>query len=117
MIWDKTEHPISRWATFSVEHLVEIGNLELATLKIHLVIEDALRYLLAGSLKVQDHQVSPIHLDFSSLAELGLVAIADPHLIGAVRSLKAARNSLSHHVDSPQLHAKLSVFCQEIAYL
>src|SRR5687768_12528002 len=104
MLWNKNDHPIMRWANFTSEHLTQIGDLELATLKVHLVIEDALRYLLATRLRMTEGLFEDLRIDFSLLAELTLRG-GNPLLLGAIRALNAARNAISHHVDSPDLHS------------
>ncbi len=117
MSWNKSDHPIVRWASFSVDHLTQIGDIELATLKVQLVVEDALRYLLAARLGLAENALIEHRIDFSPLMELALVGIADLHLIGGIKALNAARNALSHSVESPRVQKQLEIFVREIGYM
>ena len=46
------EPAIIKWLNLSQESLVKIEDIELATLKIHIVLEDALKFLLSKRLLV-----------------------------------------------------------------
>ena len=119
MAWNETDHPIVKWAKMSVDHLGNIGDIELATLKVHLVLEDGLRYLLAARLGLPKSEtaLSSTRIDFSLLLELALSGSVNPHLLGALRALNAARNALSHEVESPNVQDRLAAFCGEIGYM
>lgn len=119
MAWDESEHTIMKWVNLSVDHLPQIGDLELATLKVHLVIEDCLRYLLASrlALPTPETALSATRLDFSQLLELALVGTPNGHLRGALRAINRARNALAHYVESPNVQQDLAIFCQETGYI
>jgi hypothetical protein len=117
MVWNKNDHPIAKWASFGVDHLPQIGDVELATLKMHLVVEDALRYLLAARLGLAENSLLDHRIDFAVLQELALAGMDNPHLLGAMRALNAARNHLSHVVASSKTEENLVVFVREISYM
>jgi hypothetical protein len=119
MAWDESEHPIMKWVNLSVDHLPQIGDLELATLKVHLVLEDCLRYLLAArlALPTPETALSGTRIEFSLLLELAFAGNPNGHLCGALRAINSARNALAHHVESPKLQEKLAIFCQEAGYI
>ena len=115
-MWNSNDHPLMRWVNYAVEHLPQVGDLELATLKIHLVIEDALRFLLAARLDVPENTFTETRLDFSLLCEIALAGAA-PHLVGAVRAINAARNHVSHRIDTVPFEQKLATFIMEAGHL
>src|SRR5258705_444001 len=97
------DHPLFRWAKFTAERFSSITDVELAILKIHLVIEDALRYLLAARLGVPEDSLVDIRITFDATSKLALAGIGDCHLIGGIRALNRARNSLSHSIEAPDV--------------
>jgi len=117
MTWDKDDSAIITWLRFSEGSLSKIDDIELATLKIHLVLEDALKYLLSRRLSSDDDTFSDLRIDFSTLLEIALAGINNPHLLGALRALNKARNHISHRVDSSEFAERLEVFVREIGYM
>lgn len=112
---DKGEHALKQWAKFSKD-LSAITDIELATLKIHIVIEGVLRYLLAARLDVPESVLKD--LGFATLLELSLGGIGNGHLLGGIRALNRARNSLSHTLESVDvLHGELDKFVRGIGYM
>jgi hypothetical protein len=53
MAWSKEAGATMQWAEISTLALTKTNDIELVTLKTHLVIEDALRHLLATRLGLQ----------------------------------------------------------------
>jgi hypothetical protein len=115
MVWKKDDGALIRWLTFSSESLSKIDDIEFATLKIHLVLEDALKYLLASRLGVDDQFFSDSRIDFSVLVEVALAGMNKGGLLGALRALNTARNHLSHRMESPKFIEELEVFVCQIA--
>ena len=107
-------HPALRWAKFSAEHFSRITDVELAALKIHVVIEEILRCLLAARLKVSEDSLVKLHLTFDMTSKLALMGIGDAHLIRGIKALNKARNALSHSVESGDVQEQLTVFVREI---
>jgi hypothetical protein len=54
MAWRKEDGAIFRYVEFAQESLVKIDDVELAALKIHVVVEDMLKFLLAARLGVDE---------------------------------------------------------------
>jgi hypothetical protein len=117
MLWDHTDHPIVRLAKFAIDQLPTIGDVELATLKVHLVVEDALRYLLSARMGVDENAFVEKKIEFAVLADITLTGFNEAHLVGAVRALNAARNLVSHRVDATPFGEKLATFCMEAGYI
>jgi hypothetical protein len=117
MAWDRDAGAIVRWARFSTDSLARVDDIELAALKVHIVLEDALKFLLAQRLGVPEDAFFDTSVDFGALIEVSLAGIDTPHLKGALRALNAARNHVSHRVDSPEFDDKLETFVREIAYM
>ena len=51
---DNDESAIIRWVRFSAESLTKIDDIELAALKIHIVLEGALKFLLSKRLTANE---------------------------------------------------------------
>jgi hypothetical protein len=117
MAWKKDEGALGRWLSFSNESLSKIDDIELAALKIHLVLEDALKYLLGSRLGTDEEDFFDLQIDFRTLADIALAGIGNGHLLGALRALNTARNHLSHRMESQLFSEKLEVFVMEIAYM
>ena len=109
----KDTDSVSRWARFSTEQLATIGDIELAVLKIHLVLEDALKFVLAKRLGVPDDAFFDLRIEFYKLLDISMAGINKPHLVGALRKLNEARNHISHRVASAEVSDKLATFVQE----
>jgi hypothetical protein len=110
----KGDDAISRYVRFTDEHFSTITDVELATLKIHLVIEAVLRYLLAARLGIKEDLLpKPSQLRFGLLYELALAGVEDRHLVKGIKALNSARNSVAHR-ESPDLQDKLADFVCEI---
>lgn len=105
---------ISRWARFSTEKLTTIGDIELAVLKIHLVLEDALKFVLAKRLGMPDDAFFDLRIEFKTLLDISMAGIRKAHLVGALRKLNEARNHISHRVESAEVPDKLAKFVQEV---
>ena len=114
---DNDESAIIRWLRFSEESLTKIDDIELAALKIHIVLEDALKFLLSKRLITNEDTFDDLRFEFSKLLEIALAGINNPHLLGALRALNNARNSISHRINSSAVSQKLEVFVREIAYM
>lgn len=114
---DNDESAIIRWLRLSEESLTKIDDIELAALKIHIVIEDALRFLLSKRLTANEDTLDDLRIEFKNLLEIALAGINNPHLLGALRALNKARNNISHHIDSAAVSEKLEVFVREIAHM
>jgi len=112
---DKTA--IITWLSFSVESLTKIDDIELAALKIHIVLEDALKFLLSKRLISNEDAFNKLRIEFSKLLEITLSGINKPHLLGALRALNDARNSISHYINPSVVSEKLEIFVREIAYM
>ena len=108
---------IIKWLRLSEESLTKISDIELATLKIHIVIEDALKFLLSKRLNANEDALDDLRIEFSKLVEIALAGINNPHLLGALRALNKARNNISHRINSTAVSEKLEVFVREIAYM
>ena len=117
MAWNKDEGALVRWLGFSSEDLVKINDIELTTLKIHLVLEDALKCLLASRLKTNEDVFFDSSIGFKTLVEIALAGVTNDHLRGALRSLNTARNQMSHCVESNEFNEKLEIFVREIGYM
>jgi len=115
MAWRRDEGALTRWLGFSSESLSKIEDIELATLKIHLVLEDASKSLLAARLAVKEDAFFDLRIDFSTLVDVALEGAGNSHLVGALRALNTARNYVSHHVESSQFMDKLALFVRESA--
>jgi hypothetical protein len=96
-----SDHPIARWSRAQTEILTRIGDIELGILKSHLMLEDVLKFVLAKRLHAGDDEFRDLRLDFSTLVDVAMAGLAKPHLVGALRALNAARNHVSHRVESP----------------
>ena len=114
---DKGEQAMTNWANFSVDSFSTITDIELATLKIHIVIEGVLRYLLAARLNIAESVLVNRHISFATLLELGLGGIGNDHLRGSIRALNSARNSLSHRFENAEVHKELEKFVRGIGYM
>jgi hypothetical protein len=114
---DNNDGAIIMWLSFSEESLAKIDDIELVTLKIHIVLESALHFLLCKRLLINGERI-PINngqIMFNVLFQIALTGINNPHLLQAVRALNEARNSISHHINSPKLFKHLGDFVCEIA--
>ena len=111
---DSADHPIVRWSKSQTEILTRIGDSELAILKSHLVLEDVLKFVLAKRLRVSDDEFRDLRLDFSALVDVAMAGLGKPHMVGALRALNAARNHVSHRLESPELSDRMCVFMQEV---
>lgn len=112
------EPAIIKWLNLSQESLLKIEDIELATLKIHIVLEDALKFLLSKRLLVDENYFDDKRIEFSKLVEIAVAGINNQHLLGALRSLNRARNKISHRLTSPPVvieHLKSFVF--NVAYM
>ena len=116
------EERIDEWIAFFADSYEKITDLELATLKGHVVTEGALRILLAYRLDVSENTLSTRlkkaagHVSFSLILELALAGLGESHLLGGLRKLNAARNSLAHVFEGGDqiLHGYLASFVNEI---
>jgi hypothetical protein len=111
------EPAIIKWLTLSEDSLKKIDNIELATLKIHIVLEDALKFLLSKRLFVNENYFDDKHIEFSKLVEIAVAGMNNPHLLGALRSLNKARNKISHRLASSEVLKHLKNFVFEVAYM
>jgi len=105
---------IARWANISREKLAAIGDVELAILKNHVVLEDVLKCVLAKRLGVPESTLADLRIEFPALLEIAMAGVAKPHLLGALRALNGARNLVSHRIESPEVSEKMAVFVQEV---
>ena len=110
------DHPIFAWAKFSSKQFSRITDLELAVLKIHLVIEEALRYLLEARLRVSEGSLDKLKLrvNFDTKCKLALVGLGYVHLFRGIQALNKARNALAHSVESADVQKQLAIFVKEI---
>ena len=115
MIWKKDDGALGRFLTFATDQLTTITDIELATLKIHLVIEDTLKFLLSKRLGATDEKFFDVQIGFPLLVDVALAEINNPHLVGALRVLNTARNHLSHRIESPNFIDAIKTFVCEIA--
>ena len=113
MAQSKDDDAITRWVRFTDDRFATITDVELATLKIHLVIEVVLRYLLAARLGVKENSLPRIN-SFELLSQLALAG-EDSHLVGGIRALNDARNSVAHR-ESRDLQDKLADFVREMGH-
>jgi len=111
---DDTGAAISRWAELSTEKLAAIGDVELAILKNHLVLEDVLKCVLAKRLRLAEHAFADLRTGFPTLLEIAMAGVDKPHLASALRALNGARNLVSHRVESPEVSGKMAIFMQEV---
>ena len=111
------EPAIIKWLNFSEKSLSKIEDIELATLKIHIVLEDALRFLLSKRLLVDEDYFDNQRIEFAKLVEIAVAGMNNQHLLGALRALNSARNSISHRLTSTAVLEKLKIFVDEIAYM
>jgi hypothetical protein len=98
-----------RWLGYS-PRLNEIADVELLTLKLHVVAEDALRHLLAMRLGVTEAAVRGVHLGFETLANLALAGDSRDTLLDAALALNAARNGVAHRLDGTKFHENIADF-------
>ena len=117
MAWEKDDSPFIRWIRYSSESLKLIDNVELTTLKIHLVLENSLRFLLSKRLGLTDNALDDLRINFGTLLEIATFGLGADDLLGALRALNNARNSMSHEVESPKFRENLGKFLKEIARL
>lgn len=117
MVWEKDDSPFVRWIRYSSDSLTRIDDVELATLKIHLVLEDSLRFLLAKRLGLADNALDNLRIEFGKLLEIATFGLGADHLLSALRALNNARNHISHKVESSEFREKLGTFLREIAHL
>lgn len=108
---------VTQWAKFEEDSLSTITDIELATLKIHIVIEGVLRYLLAARLDISEDELEKQRLPFATLLELSLGGKGNDHLLGSLRALNKARNALSHRLESADVHGELEKFVCQIGYM
>jgi len=111
------EPAIIKWLNLSQESLHQIEDIELATLKIHIVLEDALKFLLSKRLLVEEDYFDDKRIEFSKLLEIAVAGMNNQHLLGALRSLNSARNKISHRLTSPTVLEHLKSFVYEVAYM
>lgn len=114
---DNNEGAIIKWLSFSEESLTKIDDIELATLKIHIVLEDALKFLLSKRLIANEDIFNDFRIEFSKLVKIALAGMNNPHLLGALQALNKARNSISHRINSSAVLKNLEVFVREIAHM
>lgn len=114
---DNNEGAIIKWLSFSEESLTKINDIELATLKIHIVLEDTLKFLLSKRLIASEDIFDDFWIEFSKLVKIALAGINNPHLLGALRALNKARNSISHRINSSAVLINLEVFVSEIVHM
>jgi len=114
---EKEKDALVRWVIFTNESLSKIDDIELATLKIHLVLQDALKYLLASRLGVDGDAFFDLQCDFPVLAKIALAGTDNRHLLGALLALNTARNHMSHRIGSPNFTERLEVFVREIGHM
>lgn len=108
---------IIKWLNLSQESLVEIEDIELATLKIHIVLEDALKFLLSKRLLVDENYFDDIRIEFSKLVEIAVAGMNNQHLLRALRSLNRARNKISHRLTPSKVIEHLTNFVSEVAHM
>lgn len=102
-----------------VDTTPKIDDLELMTLKCHLMVEDALKYLLSAKLRPRkdpEEFAAKIGIrTFRDLAVLALVDEDDEHgLRSAVIALNEARNKMSHRIDHPEFLNNVRDFVQQV---
>jgi hypothetical protein len=118
--WDKEKGAIIRWVDYSEKSLAKIQDIELLTLKGHLLIEDALKFLLATRLHVEEEVLFDLSIDSFPLIELALAGKDGDdvaHLRGALRAINNARNRMAHRIESPEFVEKIETFVREIGYM
>jgi hypothetical protein len=103
-----------RWSKSQSEILTRIGDIELAILKTHLVLEEVLKFVLATRLRVSDDGFRNLRIEFFTLVEVAMAGLRKPHLVGALRALNKARNHISHRLESPELSDHMRVFMREV---
>jgi len=103
---------------YSIKNLEDV---ELATLKIHIVIEELLIFLLSVRLGVAELTLrNKIKTDMGSISfyyllEIALTGTKNQHLLGSLRKLNNARNSISHTLDKTEVLEKLEGFVGLVA--
>lgn len=116
MAGSEDDDGMTRWSSFR-HQFSSITEIELATLKIHVVIEGILRYLLAARLGIPENKLEELRLRFEIISELALAGVGG-HLIGGVRALNEARKEVAHRIaNTDVLHEKLEIFVREIGYM
>lgn len=104
-----------RWLGY-VPKLEAIDDLELLTLKIHVVVEDALQHLLAHRLDIDEKQMKKIRLRFQFLVTLALGGLDAPEqLRPALLALDDARNFAAHRIGSVDFTNSLQAFIKHAA--
>lgn len=112
----KEANAVSRWADFSGEKLTAIGEVELAIIKVHVVFEDLLKFVLANRLGVPDGEFIEERIPFKILLKISLAGTSSSHLVGALRALTRARNGISHQVEAEDVSKNLRTFALEIGH-
>jgi hypothetical protein len=104
-----------RW----IEDALKINDIELLTLKGHVVIEDALKYLLAAKLKADLTEfVTTIRINhFPTLVTLAFAGEGPLYdqLGEALHALNEARNKAAHWIEDPRFIERLASFVDQIA--
>jgi hypothetical protein len=105
-----------------IDETLKIDDLDLMTLKGHLMVEDALKYLLAAKLRPRkDPEAFAAKIDIRAFEQLARLALVDekdgPGLLGAVRALNGARNKMSHWIGHPEFLTDLNAFVERMRSL
>jgi hypothetical protein len=95
------ETAFNRWLG-SIPQLQAITDVELLTLKIHLVAEATLQHLLAQRLGEDETRFKDLRVGFESLISLALPSEDSDRLQSALMELNKARNAVTHGKDTFQ---------------
>lgn len=100
-----------------LDHALQIDDLELLTLKGHVIVEDALKYLLASRLGV-DPVTFRTTIQLRSFPLLVQLAFAgdekNQDLVEAIRTLNSARTKASHWMADPRFSDDVQRFVRQM---